>query len=262
MNTYNLAKFRAKKMKIKGINWNYYDLGRGEKTIVILPNILVFPSPWFEYAKFLETKSRIIIPVYPPISDYGLMVEMLHLLLIKLGVKKFVMVGNSVGGIFAQIYQSRFPKDLEGLILIATIAPNKFFGFLATILYSLGKFAPDIMIEGFVYVGTYFSLTSNKKLNNFWLPLLKDHIFQKQTKKSILALGFCIISFCFGFKNKNMYEIPVSIINAKKDIVFHPFFQNSSKSYPKAKNYDIPDARHLLELSSKDTILQIIQNYL
>lgn len=262
MHTSRLTKFKTLEIKTKGISWRYYDLGHGDKTIVILPNILVFPTPWFEYAKFLENKCRIVIPVYPHISNYEVMVEMLHTLLQALNIKKFILVGNSVGGVFAQVYQERYPQDVEGLILLATISPNKIFGILAGILYGLGKFTPSLLVKGFVYVGTYLSLTSDKVLNDLWHPVLKRHIFQRETKKSTLALGHCVISFCFDFKSKKISDIPVTIVNARRDIVFHPFFQDFSGAYPKAKIYEINDARHLLELSHKNIILQILQKYL
>jgi len=252
-------KYSSKKILIDGTEWQYYDLGKGKKTLVIFPNILLFPQEWLEYVKVFDKTYRVIIPVYPPLSDYRLMVRQLHTLLHLLQVKRFVLLGNSIGGMFAQAYSVSYPEDVEKLILLATIAPSKGYGSLVRMLSVIGHMVPSTLVQAFVAFGIAISLTKSEENRKKWGPLLKKHISHKGTKLSILSLAGCIYSFCFGLKEEIKQKVPLTIIDAQKDAVFPFIFQNLSKIYPQAVYYSIPNAKHLVEINKKESLVQILQ---
>lgn len=252
-------KYSLKKVNVNGLWWQYYDIGHGKKTLVIFPNILVFPEEWFAYGKSLGKKYRLIIPLYPHVSDYQMMVEQLHNFLYYLEIKKFILLGNSVGGIFAQGYASKYPRQVEQLILLATIGPQKSYGLLVAILYVIGILSPRVFVNWFVYLGTKISLTKqngNKSIEQ----RLKKHIFQEKTKDSLLSLGRCIVSFSFGSQKKVTSDIPLTIVDAKKDSVFPYLFQNLSTVYSGANYYKLEGAKHLVEINKKAKVMSLMQN--
>lgn len=60
----------------------------------------------------------------PPSYSVELFAEDLHALVDALGLDRPVICGLSLGGAIAQVYATRYPDRLSGLVLAATFAPG------------------------------------------------------------------------------------------------------------------------------------------
>lgn len=243
---------------IEDTSWQYYDIGSGDRVLVIFLNILVFPESWEFYIKQLSKKYRIIIPIYPEIADYQVMVKQLQSLLKELRVKKMTLLGNSLGGMIAQVYAYNYPKQVEKLILLATIAPNKLYGFLASILYRMGQVSPAFLVTYAVWIGAWISLSRYSYKENQIAKLLLKHILRRSTKQYILSLGKCILDFCFEFQNTLSPNVSLITIEGQGDIVFPSFARNLKSVYPTAFFYKIESGKHLVEINKKEEISKIL----
>lgn len=126
-----------KNIQIDDHNIVYLDGGKGQ-TILLLHGYGSEKDAWLLFAFFLTKNFHVIIPDIPgygessklPQVSYNLasQVERLHKLTGALALKRFHIVGNSMGGLFAGTYAARYPKEIIslGLFSAAGVKPLKF----------------------------------------------------------------------------------------------------------------------------------------
>jgi pimeloyl-ACP methyl ester carboxylesterase len=106
----------------------YSEGGHGEP-VVLLHGFGASADSWNRFAKPLTKRYRVIAPDLPGWGAstrlesasyaYPAQVERLHQFLSALGVKRFHLVGHSMGGFIASAYAARYPEDVITLGLIA-----------------------------------------------------------------------------------------------------------------------------------------------
>ncbi len=116
-----------KQVQIDSTNLVYSESGKGE-TLVLVHGFGGDKDNWTRMTPFLNTKFRIISPDLPGFGDsdritslnYSVseQVKRLHLFIEKLGIKKFHIAGNSMGGAISAAYASKYPDEILSLILI------------------------------------------------------------------------------------------------------------------------------------------------
>lgn len=110
----------------------YSEGGHGEpgcETVVLLHGFGASADSWNRFAKPLTKRYRVIAPDQPgwgastriESASYGYpaQVERLHQFLSALGLKRFHLVGHSMGGFIASAYAARYPDEVITLGLIA-----------------------------------------------------------------------------------------------------------------------------------------------
>src|SRR3989344_3206191 len=122
-------KLTKRKLKIDGLNLEYYKEGKGSKTIILLPGLGSDCSLWDNIIPKLSNNFRVFAFSIPPygskstnshvytIRTYDKLVEKL---IKKFNIKKPVLVGHSVGGLAALVYCSKHPRSVKKLILVST----------------------------------------------------------------------------------------------------------------------------------------------
>lgn len=116
-----------KQVQIDSTNLVYSESGKGE-TLVLVHGFGGDKDNWTRMTPFLNAKFRIISPDLPGFGDsdrntslnYSVseQVKRLHLFIEKLGIKKFHIAGNSMGGAISAAYASKYPDEILSLILI------------------------------------------------------------------------------------------------------------------------------------------------
>lgn len=93
----------------------------GTHTLVFLNGGMNSYEMWLRYVRDLSRDYRVLSFDYPQMyeTDQALL-EGLHELFGRLSLGRVVLVGASMGGIIAQLYAHRYPKDVEGLCLMST----------------------------------------------------------------------------------------------------------------------------------------------
>jgi len=118
----------------------YLEGGRGE-SILLLHGFGADKDNWNLFSKYLTKKYHVITPDLPGFGEsskiwsdqytIAAQVERLHEFVKKIGLKKFHLVGNSMGGLIAGVYAATNPDEIQtlGLLDPAGVAgrePNQF----------------------------------------------------------------------------------------------------------------------------------------
>lgn len=117
------AEFRKTKI-------NYTDSGKG-RAIVLLHGFLGSHEIWAEFAKKLSKKYRVITldllghGATPAIGYYHsmeLLAQSVKAVLDKIGVRRYVLAGHSMGGYVALAFAELYPDNISGLCLVNSTA--------------------------------------------------------------------------------------------------------------------------------------------
>ncbi len=119
---------RSRFIRCQALVWHY--LESGEKTpLLCLHGIGATADHWTRIAPLLRHRFRIIAPDLPgfgetdPPMEGGHTIDeqvaRLHLLVLGLGLDRFFLAGNSMGGQLAATYAARHPGRILGLCLLA-----------------------------------------------------------------------------------------------------------------------------------------------
>jgi pimeloyl-ACP methyl ester carboxylesterase len=124
--------FDSMKYKINDFDLNVRDQGQGEQILFFLHYWGGSSRTWGEVIKRLENDFRCIAYDHrgwgnsdAPPSGYRIedLAHDAEVLIRKLGLRRYVLVGHSMGGKVAQLLASWRPTGLEGLLLIAPSPP-------------------------------------------------------------------------------------------------------------------------------------------
>jgi pimeloyl-ACP methyl ester carboxylesterase len=115
------------------MDYVYLEGGEGE-TILLFHGFGGDKEHWTRFSRYLTDKYRVIAPDSPPAGestkketeDYGYMsqVKRLHLFAEKIGLKKYHIAGNSMGGHIAGLYATEYPDEVLSLGLINAAGVN------------------------------------------------------------------------------------------------------------------------------------------
>ncbi|CAD6537958.1 alpha/beta fold hydrolase [Paraburkholderia sabiae] len=120
-------------IETNGTRIHVSQLGSGELALVFLHYYGGSSRTWDKVAKALPDRYRIVATDHRGWGDsaapaHGYRIEDLandaEGVIEALGLKRFVLVGHSMGGKVAQLMASRRPKGLEGLVLVAPSPPS------------------------------------------------------------------------------------------------------------------------------------------
>lgn len=114
--------------RVDGFNIAYLEGGYG-RPLVLLHGMGADKDNFLLIARQLKRRFRLVIPDLPGFGDsdkpadqtYTIaeQVERLHEFVRALGITRFHLGGNSMGGFIAAAYAARYPEDLESLWLLA-----------------------------------------------------------------------------------------------------------------------------------------------
>lgn len=115
-------KYPYQEVVIDGVTVRYVLAGKKENRAVVFLNGLDMQEMWIEYVEALQETYCALMIEYPLAWDTNQkMTEGLHLLFDRLGLIKPVLIGGSDGGCLAQLYASRYPEHVSGMVLITTL---------------------------------------------------------------------------------------------------------------------------------------------
>ncbi len=120
------------KVPIDTLNLNVVDTGSGDPTLIFLHYWGGSARTWTSVVRLLEPKFRCVAydqrgwgSSDAPSDGYHLqnLADDASMLIRTLGLKRYVLVGHSMGGKVAQLLASQRPVSLEALILVAPASP-------------------------------------------------------------------------------------------------------------------------------------------
>lgn len=142
--------------KVKNLKIAYFDEGEG-LPILILHGWLSSKECYIPLIGQLKNHYRIIIPDLPGFGDsqdlgrnytFENYLKVIKNFLDKMGLKRVVLFGNSLGGTFTNLFSMKYPERVEKIIVRAPLYYKKQFSikyrnkFSKTILKAFTKYAP------------------------------------------------------------------------------------------------------------------------
>jgi len=117
-------------MKLKGINVSFTDTGKG-KAIVFLHGFLENKTIWEPFAKELSITNRVITidllghgqtVCLSYVHTMEEMAEAVHFVLLKLKLRKYFLIGHSLGGYVCMAFAEKYPDNIRGLVMFHSTA--------------------------------------------------------------------------------------------------------------------------------------------
>jgi pimeloyl-ACP methyl ester carboxylesterase len=118
------AGLREKSIQIDHYKIVYVEGGKGE-TVLLLHGFGGDKDNWTRFSKYLTKKYHVVAPDLPGFGesseiwtdgyDIAAQVKRLHQYAEKIGLKKFHIAGNSMGGLIAGIYAAMYPDEILSL---------------------------------------------------------------------------------------------------------------------------------------------------
>ena len=108
------------------------DSGVGDKCVVLLHGYLESMYVWDDFTSLLTPSVRVITVDIPghgiseikgEVHTMEMVADVLHEMLLSLGIEKVTMVGHSMGGYVSLAFCARYPEQLDGLVLLSS-SPN------------------------------------------------------------------------------------------------------------------------------------------
>jgi len=123
-----LAGLRTRSIDVDGVTWPYLEGGpESGEVVILLHGFAADKDSWPFYARFLRGQYRVIVPDLPgfgenakdPDADYRVAVqaERLHEFVQAIGIDKFHIAGNSMGGFLALEYALARPANVITIAL-------------------------------------------------------------------------------------------------------------------------------------------------
>ncbi len=208
-------------------------------------------------------------------SDYTLEnnIEDIEALRRHLGLNRICILGTSYGGIVAQGYAVRYPKQVEKLILVATSPCYRFLDLAKKNLLERGNLK-QIAISKHLWNGTFKNSKQVMKFFKLMDPLYstiakKKHkaIYGKtQTIWSHEALnkGFSGFLRHFDFTSQlKKITSPTLVLTGKDDWICGPTFSKIiAERIPNARLKIFNNCSHAVAVDAHDKYIKIIKNFL
>jgi len=215
----------GKKVEVNGLQMSVNIMGEeNEKTIVLLPGLGI-TCPVIYYRNITESLSNDYRVVTIEPFGYGLsdltkkertaqnIVDEIHECLDKLGIKQFYLMGHSIGGIYALVYDNTYKGEMLGFIGIDN-TPSNF-----EMQVSMG-YPDDLITTVSIFDKYHLYEVLPEELKNQIISLDMELQYQNYTEKEIEILNTINTYKKNNINNVNESQLTPVNIAATKDLYF------------------------------------------
>jgi pimeloyl-ACP methyl ester carboxylesterase len=117
-----------KKLTVRGVEWEYATGGRGEQTILLFHGAVGGAETMQWLAERFADEYRTVAPTVADVRKLEEVCDAASAILDREHVGRAVVFGGSFGGLVAQSFLKRRPRQVEHLVLLSTGAPNRRLG--------------------------------------------------------------------------------------------------------------------------------------
>jgi pimeloyl-ACP methyl ester carboxylesterase len=271
-------RFRAthpyRQLIIDGITWQYTLGGGGEQAFLLLTGGMgIEESTGFAF-EALENTYRIISPSYPLMVSIDQLVDGFVSILNHEEINRAHVLGQSLGGMLAQVLVRTYPERVETLILSHTfptappgdrkLVQDRQAG--ETKLIKIMSWFPFWMIRYVTRKRLIRHLAVMKTPDKgFWEAYLYEAT-SKLTKEHILSNFNCGFDFYqnYVFSKDDLTGWPGKVLILESDDdVSHPSERKALKElYPQARIHTFHSSGHLTIVVEQEELLMAVQNFL
>ena len=265
-----LQKFRAshpcKELKVGGVRWEYIACGQGSETLLLLNGGLRVAETAFAYVELFESHYRVITPTYPPLWSIDVLTDGILAILDAEQARDVMILGQSYGGMVAQIMVQRFSARAKKLVLSSTgpLSAPKIQRVILKFILALAPLLPEKTIKT-VYkksIGEILSMPDHRRA--FWNGYL-DEIFDARLSKADVLGHFrtgadTLDKYAFGMRQP--WPGDVLVIGGENDPVSSDADRRGMiEHYPNVSMEIIPDAGHTVVMEKPGEYLAAVRAF-
>jgi pimeloyl-ACP methyl ester carboxylesterase len=243
-------------------SWDVVDGGRGEPVLVFLPAAGGSAESQFHLIDRFEKHARVLSIGYPStLARVADAVTGIQAILDDVGVQSCCLLGQSLGGIFAQAYASAFPERVEGLILANTARYSTRRARIVRMALSSAQHLPHKAVVAMLGARVKRLLHGHPD-RDFWLEYFGRDELERFGRRGIANLGACIAD-SVRYPEGQRYAGRTLIIESDNDTAFTPAERKTLReSYPQAKMCVFQGAGHLSGITRRDEFLAQVVGFM
>jgi len=269
------------KVKYKYINnlkTAYFDEGKG-KPILIIQGWLLSKECFIPLVNNLKSNYRVIVPDMPGFGDsegferdhtFENYLHFLKEFVNKLGLKKVVLFGNSLGGTFTNLFSINYPEKVDKIIMRAPLYYKKQFSikyrnkFSKTLLKGFSKYAPGrSVLARFIkrkmlkHISKNSDLLKNKSglvSREEIVNSIKRNFYEKTYKPAARDLIFEAMEVDLRKDIKNINKKTLIIWGDEDELLSNYWGENLNNLLNKSVYIEIKGSKHSV-LSDDETIV-------
>ncbi len=262
-----------KKLNIGGVEWEYTTGGRGAGALLMFHGAVGGAEGvgWLGDA-FADECRTTIAPTIAGVRRLDEVCDAVSAILDREHIGRATVFGGSFGGMLAQAFAGRHPRQVERLILLSTGAPNPALGaknekllrVLSHLPFSLTRRLMKMEIMRHLNAPVPPEAVERVRLVKARLRDYFDNVLTKQVLLSRVALS---VDFCLHEKHLPAVEADwtgrVLIVESKNDPVIDAAERGRLRAaYPHALVCTFEDAGHMIPLLRQDALIEVMRAFM
>lgn len=274
-----LRRFRSthpyKHLTVDGATWEYISCEQGEKALLLLTGGTGIGESFFSIIMLLEKEYRVVCPSYPAVPTIEEIVNGVMKILEVEGIHQVDIVGQSLGGILAQVIVRRFPDRVNKLVLSHTSTKSHSVNQAIT-LKKIKKIERSLKILSFLPFWISHPLFSrsisklasivNTEETEFWKAYLHE-MLSNSTKEYLLSHFKRILDFyqnyTFSKNDLATWLGKILILESENDQAVSPSDRVAVKEmYPQAQTHTFHGTGHLTLILNREELISMVRSFL
>ena len=259
----------CQEIDVAGVRWEYISCGSGPETLLLLPGGMRAAESAFPYVEMFEDAYRVIVPTYPPLRTMDGITDGLVALLDAGHVPGAYVLGQSYGGLVAQVFLRRFPERASKLVLSSTgpLAPWESGGAALMALAWLMPLAPERFVMSTYKRALLPVISASEPERAFWAAYLDELVERRLTKRDVLShfwtLQHAVKKHAYPKGQASPWLGDVLIIGSDNDSSSTERDQaRMAEIYPRTRVQVIPGAGHTVALSAPARYATAVKGFL
>jgi len=249
------------------IDWEYIVHGESKRVILFLNGGLRLAESANQYMKILCDDYRVIVPTYPPLDNVDDIVSGINEILQKEHIENAIVIGQSYGGMIAQVFSIKFPEKIEKLILnsTASIFTDQLHKQLLLIFLWLFMKLPSKWISKLYKKNILRALEIKAGNNKDWIKDAQNILDTKFTDQHVRSHFFTAMDTLKKYSLKKSIDdirIRTLIINGEND----KFSTKKDRKkliidYPGAESFLLKGAGHVVVIEKPEEYKKILNSF-
>lgn len=255
--------------------YRYLAGGESGPTVFLLPGGLGIGEPFFLHVLDLEPDCRVIAPSYPDVSSLEDLAAGMHHIAQAEGADRYSLVGQSAGGLVAQVMVRRFPEQVDKVMLshTSTVTTDTDEAEIAERVAGMNKRLRMLRLIPFFVVKRQLMNSIDHIVETmrpdelyFWKGYF-EYVFEQRTKRDQMAMMRTLIDFAsnYRFSLHDLDDWPgeIMILDSDADASIPDAERKQVRRlYPRAQLHTLEDAGHLAIVSERETYLRLMRGFL
>jgi len=268
----NLLEFQAKhpckEITVADVQWEYLVGGEGTDTLLFLNGGLRIAETAFTYVQLFEPNYRVIVPTYPPLWDIDEIVDGIVAILEQEKIQDVFALGQSYGGMVAQVMVQRYPTRIKKLVLSSAgpLSAPRLQRMLLMLILVIAPMLPDRMVKNIYKKSIFQILSVPDSKRDFWQAYL-DQIFEDRLSKADVLSHFrtgedTLRKYGYDRVGTDHWSGEVLVIGGENDPVSSETDRNKMVAfYPNTRLEIVSDAEHAIVLSKPNEYVASIKAF-